>query len=154
MGLEKEKEKENKNDDKGFLSIFIASFTTIFIAELGDKTQLATLMLSAESGRPLIVFIGSSFALICSSIVGVLIGKWLSSKISTEKKHLREKYWLNSEALLSHFSKENIPDNKKSIALSVTIQSSEKTLNDRDLEKIHNSIIVAVENKTGAKIRS
>ena len=34
------------------------------------------------------------------------------SKISTEKKHLREKYWLNSEALLSHFNKENIPDNK------------------------------------------
>ena len=80
-----EKENENKSDEKGFLSIFIASFTTIFIAELGDKTQLATLMLSAESGRPFVVFIGSSFALICSSIVGVLIGKWLSSKISTEK---------------------------------------------------------------------
>ena len=76
---------ENKDDEKGFFTIFIASFTTIFIAELGDKTQLATLMLSAESGRPLIVFIGSSFALICSSIVGVLIGKWLSSKISSEK---------------------------------------------------------------------
>ena len=76
---------DNKSDEKGFFSIFLASFTTIFIAELGDKTQLATLMLSAESGRPLIVFIGSSFALICSSIVGVLIGKWLSSKISSEK---------------------------------------------------------------------
>jgi len=76
---------EKNSDEKGFFSIFLASFTTIFIAELGDKTQLATLMLSAESGRPLIVFIGSSFALICSSIVGVLIGKWLSSKISSEK---------------------------------------------------------------------
>ena len=76
---------EKKSDEKDFFSIFLASFTTIFIAELGDKTQLATLMLSAESGRPLIVFIGSSFALICSSIVGVLIGKWLSSKISSEK---------------------------------------------------------------------
>ena len=76
---------ENKDDEKSFFTIFIASFTTIFIAELGDKTQLATLMLSAESGRPFIVFIGSSFALICSSIVGVLIGKWLSSKISSEK---------------------------------------------------------------------
>ena len=49
---------------------------------------------------------------------------------------------------------ENIPDNQKSIAISVTIQSSEKTLNDNDLEKINNSIIEAVENKTGAKIRS
>tara|TARA_Y100000589_G_C27093345_1_gene604889 strand:- start:629 stop:961 length:333 start_codon:yes stop_codon:yes gene_type:complete len=77
--------KEKDNLDKNFLSIFITSFTTIFIAELGDKTQLATLMLSAESGRPLVVFIGSSFALLCSSIAGVLIGKWLSSKISREK---------------------------------------------------------------------
>ena len=76
---------KDKSVDKGFLSIFLTSFTTIFIAELGDKTQLATLMLSAESGQPLIVFIGSSIALLCSSIVGVLIGKWLSTKISKEK---------------------------------------------------------------------
>ncbi len=49
---------------------------------------------------------------------------------------------------------ENIPENQKSIAISVTIQSSEKTLNDSDLEIITNLIIKTVENKTGAKIRS
>ena len=49
---------------------------------------------------------------------------------------------------------ENIPDNQKSIAISVTIQSHEKTLNDSDLEKINNLIIKTVENKTGARIRS
>ena len=49
---------------------------------------------------------------------------------------------------------ENIPENKKSIAISVTIQSLEKTLNDNDLENINNLIIQTVENKTGAKIRS
>ena len=49
---------------------------------------------------------------------------------------------------------ENIPDKQKSIAISVTIQSNEKTLNDNDLEKINNLIIETVENKTGAKIRS
>tara|TARA_Y100001980_G_C14185738_1_gene55040 strand:- start:40 stop:354 length:315 start_codon:yes stop_codon:yes gene_type:complete len=76
---------EKDNLDKNFFSIFITSFTTIFIAELGDKTQLATLILSAESGRPLIVFIGSSFALLCSSVAGVIIGKWLSSRISKER---------------------------------------------------------------------
>ena len=78
---------DNKENsvEKSFLSIFITTFTTIFIAELGDKTQIATLMLSAESGRPIIVFIGSSLALISSSIVGVLIGKWLSKKISPSK---------------------------------------------------------------------
>ena len=49
---------------------------------------------------------------------------------------------------------ENIPENQKSIAINVTIQSSEKTLNDSDLEKINKLIIENVENKTGAKIRS
>ncbi len=49
---------------------------------------------------------------------------------------------------------ENIPENQKSIAISVTIQSSERTLNEDDLEKINNLIIQTVENKTGAKIRS
>ena len=49
---------------------------------------------------------------------------------------------------------DNIPENKKSIAISVTIQSLEKTLNDSDLEKINKLIIEKVENKTGAKIRS
>ena len=48
----------------------------------------------------------------------------------------------------------NIPENQKSIAISVTIQSFEKTLNDSDLEKINKLIIEKVENKTGAKIRS
>ena len=49
---------------------------------------------------------------------------------------------------------DNIPENQKSIALSVTIQSLEKTLNDSDLEKIHNLIVKTVEDKTDAKIRS
>ena len=49
---------------------------------------------------------------------------------------------------------ENIPENQKSIAVSVTIQSLERTLNDSDLEKINKLIIETVENKTGAKIRS
>ena len=78
-------EKKDCNIEKSFSSIFITTFTTIFIAELGDKTQIATLMLSAESGKPIIVFLGSSLALISSSIVGVLIGKWLSKKISPSK---------------------------------------------------------------------
>ncbi len=49
---------------------------------------------------------------------------------------------------------DNIPEDKKSIAISVTIQSFEKTLKDSDLEKINKSIIETVEKKTGAKIRS
>ena len=52
------------------------------------------------------------------------------------------------------FQGENIPEDKKSIALNVTIQSSEKTLTDEDLDKINQLIISTVETKTGAKIRS
>ena len=78
-------EKEGKDVEKRFSSIFLTTFTTIFIAELGDKTQIATLMLSAESGKPIIVFIGSSLALVSSILVGVLIGKWLTKTISPNK---------------------------------------------------------------------
>ena len=49
---------------------------------------------------------------------------------------------------------DNIPEGKKSIALNVAIQSSEKTLKDEDLDKINQLIISTVEEKTGAKIRS
>ncbi|MDC2971363.1 hypothetical protein OAY09_03165, partial [Candidatus Pelagibacter sp.] len=49
---------------------------------------------------------------------------------------------------------DNIPKNQKSVAISVTIQSLEKTLTDNDLEETNNLIIETVENKTGAKIRS
>ncbi len=49
---------------------------------------------------------------------------------------------------------ENIPEGQKSIAINVTIQSSEKTLIDEDLDKITRLIISTVEAKTGAKIRS
>ena len=78
-------EEKEKDVEKRFSSIFLTTFTTIFIAELGDKTQIATLMLSAESGKPIIVFVGSSLALVSSSLVGVLIGKWLSNKISPNR---------------------------------------------------------------------
>ena len=49
---------------------------------------------------------------------------------------------------------DNIPENQKSIAINLTIQSFEKTLDDSDLEKINKQIIETVENKTGAKIRA
>ena len=61
---------------------------------------------------------------------------------------------INNIKVFDVYEGENIPDNQKSIAISVTIQSNEKTLNDNDLEKINNLIIETVENKTGAKIRS
>lgn len=59
-------------------AVFLTTATTVFLAELGDKTQLAALLLSAESGRPVVVFAGASLALVCSSLVGVMLGRWLA----------------------------------------------------------------------------
>ena len=61
--------------------LFVSTFTTVFLAELGDKTQLATLLLSAQSGRPVLVFIGAALALVSTSLVGVLLGQWLSRHV-------------------------------------------------------------------------
>jgi len=66
-------------------AVFLSTATTVFLAELGDKTQLAALLLSAESGRPGVVFVGASLALICSSLVGVLLGRWLSRVMAPEQ---------------------------------------------------------------------
>jgi putative Ca2+/H+ antiporter (TMEM165/GDT1 family) len=68
-----------------WLSVFFSTAGTVFLAELGDKTQLAALLLAAESGRPVVVFIGASLALICSSLVGVLLGRWLSSVMAPQQ---------------------------------------------------------------------
>lgn len=67
---------------KSWFKEFFATFLTIFAAEFGDKTQLATLMISAESHSPWIVFAGAGLALIATSLVGVLVGRWLSQNIS------------------------------------------------------------------------
>ena len=67
----------DSKDSGTFFSILITSFSTIFLAELADKTQIATLILSAQSGRPLIVFWGAALALISTSLLGVLVGRWI-----------------------------------------------------------------------------
>jgi Ca2+/H+ antiporter, TMEM165/GDT1 family len=61
------------------LSCFLSTFVTIFLAEIGDKTQVATLLMSAQSHKPLTVFVGAATALIATSLVGVLLGRWLST---------------------------------------------------------------------------
>ena len=61
------------------LSLLLSTFLTIFIAELGDKTQLATLTMSGTSNKPLAVFLGSSSALVLASLVGALAGGSISN---------------------------------------------------------------------------
>ena len=61
------------------LSLLLSTFITIFIAELGDKTQLATLTISGTSNKPLAVFLGSSTALVFASLLGALAGGSISN---------------------------------------------------------------------------
>lgn len=62
-------------------SIFTA-FILVFLAELGDKTQLSTMLLASKSDSIWLVFIGSSCALVLSSLLGVLLGSCINKYIS------------------------------------------------------------------------
>jgi len=57
--------------------VFLTTFGTIFLAELGDKTQLATIMMTSKTKLPLSVFIGASLALCLVTLAGVLFGEGL-----------------------------------------------------------------------------
>lgn len=54
--------------------LVISTFSAILLAEMGDKTQIAVLTLTASSGRPVSVFLGASIALLCGTFIGVMVG--------------------------------------------------------------------------------
>ena len=63
--------------------LLFLSFGTIFLSELGDKSQLATLSLSGSSTAPRFVFIGSAAALLFASAIGVFLGDSISLFLPT-----------------------------------------------------------------------
>ena len=65
--------------------IFITTFGMVFLAELGDKTQLATFCLAADCDPKLSVFLGAAIALVLSTLIAVVFGTFLS-------KYLPEHY--------------------------------------------------------------
>ena len=64
--------------------VFGTTFVTVFLAEIGDKTQLSTLLMSAQSHKPWMVFYGSVMALLTTSLLGVLVGTWMAKKLRPE----------------------------------------------------------------------
>ena len=64
------------------LRLFVTVFTTIFIAELGDKTQLATLLYASDASHPkMTVFVASAAALIAASASAVLVGSVVAEHV-------------------------------------------------------------------------
>jgi putative Ca2+/H+ antiporter (TMEM165/GDT1 family) len=64
--------------------IFLATFSAVFIAELADKTQLVGIGMSAKSGRPVAVWLGSVSAYIIITAISVFAGAVLSRYIKPE----------------------------------------------------------------------
>ena len=61
------------------VTLLLSTCSTVFLAELGDKTQLATFALSGSTNRPYAVFLGSSCALVLSSLLGAMAGGSISN---------------------------------------------------------------------------
>ena len=65
-------------------TLLLSTFVTVFLAELGDKTQLATVAISGTTDRPIAVFLGSSSALVIASLIGAVAGGSLSTFIPAD----------------------------------------------------------------------
>lgn len=66
------------------LKLFATTFVTLFLAELGDKTQLACILMTAKTQKPWTVFLGSSLALVAVSFLGVMFASFICDKIPAE----------------------------------------------------------------------
>jgi len=64
--------------------VLLTTFGIIFLAEMGDKTQLAAMTMAAEKKRPWEVFLGASLALAAVSAVGIVVGATLGHYLPLE----------------------------------------------------------------------
>jgi putative Ca2+/H+ antiporter (TMEM165/GDT1 family) len=64
--------------------VFITTLGIIFLAEMGDKTQLAAMTMAAQTKKPWAVFLGASIALAAVSALGVLVGSVIGNYIPLE----------------------------------------------------------------------
>ena len=68
-------------------TVFFSTFGIIFLAELGDKTQLVTTSLAAQHESPFAVFTGSTLALWTVSLIGIFIGRQLTRHVPLSYIH-------------------------------------------------------------------
>jgi putative Ca2+/H+ antiporter (TMEM165/GDT1 family) len=69
------------------LGVFGATFVTFFLAEMGDKTQLATVALAAHFAAPLMVIVGTTLGMLVADVPAVFIGNKFAAKIPMKLVH-------------------------------------------------------------------
>ena len=69
------------------LGVFGATFITFFLAEMGDKTQIATVALAAHYGAPLLVVIGTTLGMLVADVPAVFLANKFAEKISMKLVH-------------------------------------------------------------------
>lgn len=69
------------------LGVFGATLVTFFLAEMGDKTQLATVALAAHYGAPLLVVIGTTLGMLLADVPAVYLGNKFAAKIPMKLVH-------------------------------------------------------------------
>ena len=155
--------KDYPSADEGSLDKMLSSLvnrnTCFMVANnlaLGDFILLGSTERSSLGNKK-----KSILSIACESILGAVyrdsdfvIVKKLILELWREHIHNIDQNLITNIKVFDVYEGENIPENQKSVAINLTIQSPNKTLNDNDLEKINKLIIETVEKKTGAKIRS
>jgi putative Ca2+/H+ antiporter (TMEM165/GDT1 family) len=69
------------------LGVFGATFITFFLAEMGDKTQIATVALAAHYGAPLMVIAGTTLGMLLADVPAVFVGNKFAAKIPMKLVH-------------------------------------------------------------------
>jgi putative Ca2+/H+ antiporter (TMEM165/GDT1 family) len=69
------------------LGVFGATVVTFFLAEMGDKTQLATIAMAAHYGAPAVVVVGTTLGMLIADVPAVFIGERLSAKVPMKLVH-------------------------------------------------------------------
>jgi len=82
-----DKIEEEKILIKNYLGVFGITFITFFLAEIGDKTQIATITMSAHYATPLLVIIGTTIGMLLADVPAVFVGNKFASKIPMKLMH-------------------------------------------------------------------
>jgi putative Ca2+/H+ antiporter (TMEM165/GDT1 family) len=82
-----DKIEEEETQIAGHLGVFGATLVTFFLAEMGDKTQIATVALAAHYGSPLLVIAGTTLGMLLADVPAVFVGNKFAEKIPMKLVH-------------------------------------------------------------------